>query len=82
MAKCLRSVAGQYPHKQVFIYFNDYNPAKIDLLNENLPEEKSNFHIVTTKEDGNALLKDIGAKLDPENHLHYFLLYDPYDASI
>ena len=82
VANVLRSVAGQYPHKQVFIYFNDYNPAKIDLLNENLPEEKGNFHIVTSKEDGNALLKDIGSKLDPENHLHYFLLYDPYDASI
>ena len=82
VAKILRGVAGQYPHKQVFLYFNDIDQKKTDLLKKNLPSEKGNCHFVVTHEDGNALLKDIGSKLDQRNHLHYFLLYDPYDASI
>lgn len=82
VAHILRKVAGQYPDKQVYIYFNDYNKAKTDLLKQNLPEQKRNYHITITTQDGNNLLKNMGSKLDPENHLHYFLLYDPYDASI
>lgn len=82
VARVLREVAGQYPRKQVYLYFNDYNKAKTDLLKQNLPEQKGNYHITVTTRDGNDLLKDFGSKLNPDNHLHYFLLYDPYDASI
>ena len=82
VAKALRDVAGQYPHKQVFLYFNDIDQDKTDLLQTKLPSARGNYHVVVTHEDGNALLKEIGSKLDLQNHLHYFLLYDPYDASI
>ncbi len=82
VAKALRDVAGQYPLKQVFLYFNDIDQDKTDLLQTKLPSARGNYHVVVTHEDGNALLKEIGSKLDLQNHLHYFLLYDPYDASI
>lgn len=82
VARALRDVAGQYPLKQVFLYFNDIDSDKTDLLQTKLPANRGNYHVVVTHEDGNALLKDIGSKLDRQNHLHYFLLYDPYDASI
>ena len=82
VAKALRDVAGQYPHKQVFLYFNDIDHDKTDLLQTKLPSAKGNYHVVVTHEDGNALLKEISSKLDLHNNLHYFLLYDPYDASI
>lgn len=82
VAKLLRDVAGQYPLKQVFLYFNDIDQDKTDLLQTKLPSARGNYHVVVTHEDGNALLKKIGSKLDLQNHLHYFLLYDPYDASI
>ena len=82
VAKALRDVAGQYPLKQVFLYFNDIDQDKTDLLQTKLPSARGNYHVVVTHENGNALLKEIGSKLDLQNHLHYFLLYDPYDASI
>lgn len=81
VAKVLREVAGQYWTKQVYLYFNDLDSAKTAVLKENLPKETRNFHIVVTNKDANELLKSIGQRLDQPN-LHYFLLYDPYDANI
>ncbi|MBR0143026.1 MAG: three-Cys-motif partner protein TcmP [Clostridia bacterium] len=82
VAKVLRDVAGQYPHKQVYLHFNDIDKDKTDLLQTKLPSSKENYHVSVTHEDGNVLLKDIGSRLDQRKRLHYFLLYDPYDASI
>lgn len=82
VAKALRDVAGQYPQKQVFLYFNDIDQDKTELLQTKLFPNISNYHTVVTHQDGNELLKTIGTKLDQQKHLHYFLLYDPYDASI
>lgn len=82
VARLLRDVAGQYPRKQVHLYFNDIDKDKTDLLLTKLPSSRGNFHVIVTHDDGNALLKRIGSELDQRNHLHYFLLYDPYDASI
>lgn len=82
VAKILRDAAGQYPNKKIYIYLNDYSAEKIALLRENLPAEKSNFKYSITIKDGNALLKEIGSKLDNRKKLHLFLLYDPYDAHI
>lgn len=82
VASILRDVAGQYPRKQIYIYFNDMNKKKTELLESRLPSRKNNFHISVSTKDGNALLKEIGPKLKQGNHLHFFLLYDPYDASI
>ena len=78
----LLDVARTYPHKQVYIYYNDMNQAKIDELKKHLPEDERNYRIVTSVGDANELLKTIGPQLSQTSHLHYFLLYDPYDASI
>lgn len=82
VANVLRDVAGQYPRKLVHMYFNDMNPKKTDLLKSRLPKARNNFSVSVTTKDGNALLKEIGPQLNQNNHLHFFLLYDPYDASI
>ena len=81
VAHILRDIAGQYPLKQVYLYFNDRDAAKTALLSEKVPKETANFHIEITCKDASELLKTIGPKLDQPN-LHYFLLYDPYDANI
>jgi three-Cys-motif partner protein len=81
VAHILRDIAGQYPFKQVYLYFNDRDAAKTALLSEKVPKETANFHIEITCRDASELLKAIGPKLNHPN-LHYFLLYDPYDASI
>lgn len=80
-AHILRDIAGQYPFKQVYLYFNDRDAAKTALLSKNVPKETANFHIEITCKDASELLKTIGPKLNQPN-LHYFLLYDPYDANI
>lgn len=56
--------------------------TKILELRKHLPADERNFRIITSTKDGNALLKTIGAQLRTDRHLHFFLLYDPYDASI
>ncbi len=82
VAEALAEVADTHPHKQVEIYLNDFSEDKINILKKYLPPRKSNFEIVTTVKDGNDLLKWIGPQLNENQHMNYFLLYDPYDASI
>ena len=82
VSKILRDVAGQYPNKKVFVYLNDNAEEKIAELKKHLPNESLNFRYSITCTDGNALLKKIGSKLPENKKLHYFLLYDPFDASI
>ena len=75
-------MAGQYPNKKVFVYLNDNSEEKIVELKKHLPNESPNFRYSITSKDGNVLLKEIGGKLSKSKRLHFFLLYDPYDASI
>ena len=82
VSKILRDAAGQYPNKKIFVYLNDNSPEKIEKLKKNLPKEKSNFRYQITVEDCNCLLKRIGKNLEKKKSYHYFLLYDPYDATI
>lgn len=82
VAKILLDVARIHPEKQVEIYFNDLSQAKINELRKHLPGDERNYKIITTEKDGNELLKWIGPQLKASQHKHYFLLYDPYDASI
>ena len=82
VAEILRDVAWNYPHKQVRIYFNDMDTKKIEELKKHLPNERDNFKIIISTEDGNELLKKIGSKLDTNQRMHFFLFYDPYDTSI
>lgn len=82
VSNVLLEAARKYPDKQIHIYLNDNNAKKIELLSKHLPANERNFQIITTILDGNELLKVIGPQLYGPNHMHYFLLYDPYDASI
>lgn len=82
VANALLDVARTYTDKQVHLFFNDYDKKKINELEKHLPQDERNYKIVTTTRDGNELLKWIGPQLNQNNHMHFFLLYDPYDASI
>lgn len=81
-AEALLDVARTYTDKQVHLFFNDNNTKKIEELKKHLPDEERNYKVVTTIRDGNKLLKWIGPQLIQNSHMHFFLLYDPYDASI
>ena len=82
VARKLRDAAGQYPQKKVFVYLNDNNAEKIKLLQQHLPKESANFRYSLTVQDANEQLRQIGPKLSTKKQLHFFLLYDPYDATI
>lgn len=82
VAKALLDVARMYPCKEVQIYLNDIDAAKIEELRKHLPTDERNFRVITHVGDASDFLKAIGPQLRPDNHLHYFLLYDPYDATI
>ena len=80
IAKYLRKVAGQYPYKQIDLFFSDLCAARTEHLRGLMPNESHNFHISITTEDGNKLAKRLGQMID--NKKHYLLIYDPYEASI
>jgi len=82
VSEALLDVARTYPRKNVHIYLNDNDKKKIDELQKHLPKNERNFEIVTSCADAHELLTNIGSQLKQTAHLHYFLLYDPYDASI
>lgn len=82
VSKALLDVARTYTEKMVHIYLNDKEKSRIDELKKHIPQDERNYHVVTSVGDANELLKTIGPQLYQTGHLHYFLLYDPYDASI
>lgn len=82
VAKALLDVARRYPHKNIQIFFNDIDNARVEELKKHLPPDERNFQIITHNGDANEFLKTVGPQLYQTEHLHYFLLYDPYDASI
>lgn len=78
----LREAARTYTQKNIHIYLNDKDKARVDELKKHLPQDERNFKIVTSCSDAHELLRTIGPQLYGTGHLHYFLLYDPYDATI
>ena len=86
VAEVLTKAAEQYPHKSIQMYFNDYSSEKVALLQKTITERTtqglSNVSINYTAIDGNMLLKSMSRQLNASNNLHYFLLYDPYQAAI
>jgi len=80
VAKYLRNVAGQYPNKQIDLYFSDLCAARTDHLKGLMPNESRNFHFHITTEDGNELAKRLGKTMS--NKKHYLLVYDPFEATI
>lgn len=82
VAKILREAAGQYPNKRIWVYLNDLSSEKIELLKTVLPKEKKNFRYIFSDGDGNDLLKRIGPQLHTKPDHHFFLFYDPFEATI
>lgn len=82
VSEVLREVARTYMDKNIHIYLNDKDKARVDELKKHLPQDERNFKIVTSSSDAHELLRTIGPQLYGTGHLHYFLFYDPYDANI
>ena len=82
VANALLNVAIKYPCKMVQLYLNDINKEKVEELRKHIPANERNFQIITTDLDAGVLLRTIGPQLYNAGHLHYFLLYDPYNATI
>ncbi|MCR4704050.1 MAG: three-Cys-motif partner protein TcmP [Saccharofermentans sp.] len=82
VSEVLLEVARTYTDKMVYIYLNDKDAKRVDELEKHLPQNERNYQIVTSRLDAHDLLKTIGTQLYETGHLHYFLLYDPYDATI
>ena len=82
VSEALREAARTYTEKNIHIYLNDKDKARLDELEKHLPNDERNFKIVTSRGDAHELLRTIGPQLYGTGHLHYFLLYDPYDATI
>lgn len=82
VSEALLEVARTYTDKAVYVYLNDKDAKRVDELEKHLPQNERNFQIVTSRLDAHELLRTIGAQLYGTGHLHYFLLYDPYDANI
>lgn len=80
VAKYLRNIAGQYPGKQIDLYFSDLCAARTGHLKSLMPKECRNFHFHITTEDGNELAKRLGKAMSKNRH--YLLIYDPYEATI
>ena len=56
--------------------------ARVEELKHHIPHDERNFRIITSCGDAHEFLRTIGPQLYGAGHLHYFLLYDPYDANI
>ena len=82
VSEALREASRTYTEKNIHIYLNDKDKARVDELKKHLPQDERNFKIVTSCGDAHELLRTIGPQLYGTGHLHYFLLYDPYDATI
>lgn len=84
VANLLKDASIRYPDKKIFVLFNDKEKAKTDLLQSRLPVSENNYKVRVFNKDGNDLLINLGSKLElcNRNNLHFFLFYDPYDASI
>ena len=82
IAKILRDAAGQYPNKQIDIYFNDKDKNKVRHLTSLLGKDKNNFHIHLSSIDANDLLYQLHPQVKKKSSIHSLLMYDPYDANI
>ena len=73
----------RYTGKQAYLYFNDKDQNKIDLLSTRIPKQTGNFHVDMEVMDANELLRIIGTQFATQfKDMHFLLVYDPYDAHI
>ena len=83
VSKIIAKTMETYPKKQAYLYFNDLDSRKIDLLKTRIPQQTCNFQIYTEVMDANELLRKIGSQFASMfKDIHFLLIYDPYDAHI
>lgn len=82
VARILQNAAKRYTNKNIEMHLNDIDSLKIEELKKHLPSNEKNFRIIIHNSDASEFLNAIGPQLYGTRNLHYFLLYDPYDASI
>lgn len=83
VAEIIAEAMNRYTDKKAYVYFNDLNSRKIDLLRTRLPKQTGNFTIYTESMDANELLRKIGNQFSSLfSDMHFLLVYDPYDAHI
>ncbi|WP_027209123.1 three-Cys-motif partner protein TcmP [Butyrivibrio hungatei] len=83
VANILAKAMKKYKDKQAYLYFNDIDENKIDLLNTKLPKRTENFNIQTFSMDASELLNKISSQFKTVfKGMNFLLVYDPYDANI
>ncbi|WP_026491450.1 three-Cys-motif partner protein TcmP [Butyrivibrio sp. XPD2002] len=83
VSKIIADAMNTYAKKQAYLYFNDLQSEKIDLLSTRLPKQTDNFHIYTDVMDASVMLKKIASQFKSTfEGMHFLLVYDPYDAHI
>ena len=60
VSEALREAARTYTQKNIHIYLNDKDKARVDELKKHLPQDERNFKIVTSCSDAHELLRTIG----------------------
>lgn len=69
VSEALREAARTYTEKNIHIYLNDKDKARVDELEKHLPNDERNFKIVTSRGDAHELLRTIGPQLYGTGHL-------------
>ena len=60
VSEALREASRTYTEKNIHIYLNDKDKARVDELKKHLPQDERNFKIVTSCGDAHELLRTIG----------------------
>ena len=82
VAKVLSDISCKFPNKSIELYFNDISEEKIKFLEKLLFDYSKIIKINFTNMDASVFLKQISVRELNANSTNYFLLYDPYVASI
>lgn len=82
VARIIADAMASYHTKRAFVYFNDNDKAKTDILKSRLPQSTRNVTIKTFTMDGNEFLKKISSNFGRYQNMNFLLVYDPFQATI
>lgn len=68
VSEALREAARTYTQKNIHIYLNDKDKARVVELKKHLQQDERNFKIVTSCSDAHELLRTIGSQLYGTGH--------------
>lgn len=77
VSEVLREAARTYTEKNIHIYLNDKDKARVDELEKHLPNDERNFKIVTSRGDAHELLRTIGPQLYGTGHAKVEQIVNP-----